>query len=564
MSSIFTRYSIRAKLIAGFGLVLIITAGLGLFTMQRMASMNSAAEEVRATYLPSLVVINELTNSVQRLRIKENRTILSTDPAERRAGEKEMTDLSAAFARQRKSFDALMDKGEETDRFRQIDALWSQYWPLHERMMAAAASNENDKATGILKSEMTKPFVDLTDLLDREIDYNRDTALKIADGGAELYRQTWNTAAVVVGLATLATLIIGFGLVRGISVPLGSMTAAMRALAGGNKAVEIPGVGRGDEIGSMAATVQVFKTNMIEADRLREETERLKVSAETERRTGMLRLADNFEAGIKGVVNSVASQATEMQSSAAAMTHTAEQATQQATAVAATVEEASANVQTVASSAEELSASVREIGQQVEHSSKIAGQAVIEADKTNTTVEGLAKTAQRIGDVVQLIETIAGQTNLLALNATIEAARAGDAGKGFAVVASEVKSLANQTAKATEEIRAQISEIQGATGQTVEAIRSIGATIRQMSEIATSIASAVEEQGAATREIATNVQQAAQGTSDIATNIEGVSHSASETGAAAAQVLSAAGELSKQSETLRRDVDEFLATVRAA
>jgi methyl-accepting chemotaxis protein len=207
---------------------------------------------------------------------------------------------------------------------------------------------------------------------------------------------------------------------------------------------------------------------------------------------------------------------------------------------------------------------VREIGQQVEHSSKISSQAVIEAAKTNTTVEGLAKTAQRIGDVVQLIETIAGQTNLLALNATIEAARAGDAGKGFAVVASEVKSLASQTAKATEEIRVQIGEIQGATGQTVEAIRSIGATIRQMSEIATTIASAVEEQGAATREIATNVHQAAQGTSDIATNIEGVSRAASDTGAAATQVLGAAGELSRQAETLRHDVDEFLATVRAA
>ena len=190
------------------------------------------------------------------------------------------------------------------------------------------------------------------------------------------------------------------------------MCVAMRALAGGDKTVEIPGVGRKDEIGQMADTVAVFKTNMIEADRLREETERLKVAAEAERKTGMLRLADTFEAGIKGVVNSVASQATEMQSSAQAMTHTAEQATQQATAVAASVEEASANVQTVASSAEELSASVREIGQQVEHSSKIASQAVVEADKTNTTVEGLAKTAQRIGDVVQLIETIAGQTNL--------------------------------------------------------------------------------------------------------------------------------------------------------
>ena len=351
---------------------------------------------------------------------------------------------------------------------------------------------------------------------------------------------------------------------HGISRPVVGMCAAMQALAGGDKTVAIPGVGRKDEIGRMADTVAVFRQNMIEAERLREETERHKAEAEAARKAGLLRLADGFESGIKGVVSTVASQATEMQSSAQAMTRTAEQAMTRATAVAAAVEQASGNVQTVAASAEELSASVLEIGRQVERSSVIAGQAVAEADSTNATVEGLNQAARRIGEVVQLIETIAGQTNLLALNATIEAARAGDAGKGFAVVASEVKSLASQTAKATEEIRAQIGEIQGATGQTVEAIRGIGATIRQMSEIAAAIASAVEQQGAATREIASNVQQAAQGTGDIAGNIGGVSQAASDTGAAAAQVLSVAGELSRQSETLRHDVDAFLATVRAA
>ncbi len=376
---------------------------------------------------------------------------------------------------------------------------------------------------------------------------------------------TIRTMWISIGVATVITVALALWIgLTCISRPVVRMCAAMRSLAGGDKSVEIPGVGRKDEIGQMAETVQVFKDGMIEADRLREANQRQKAEAETERKSGMVRLADNFEAGIKGVVNSVASQATEMQSAAQAMTHTAEQATQQATAVAASVEQASANVQTVATASEELSASVLEIGRQVEQSSKIASQAVTEADRTNTTVEGLNRTAQRIGEVVQLIETIAGQTNLLALNATIEAARAGDAGKGFAVVASEVKSLAAQTAKATEEIRAQISEIQGATGQTVEAIRTIGTTIRQMSEIATTIASAVEEQGAATREIASNVHQAAQGTGDIATNIEGVSRAAGDTGAAASQVLSSAGELARQSETLRRDVDEFLATVRAA
>ncbi len=374
-----------------------------------------------------------------------------------------------------------------------------------------------------------------------------------------------NMLVMVLGLAGLAAgVVLAWLIGRGISHPVVRMCEAMRALANGDRTVEIPGVGRKDEIGQMADTVAVFRDSMVEAERLREDNERHKAEAEAERKAGMIRLADTFEAGIKGVVNSVASQATEMQSAALAMTHTAETATQQATAVAASVEQASANVQTVATAAEELSVSVLEIGRQVEQSSNIADHAVVEADRTNTTVEGLSRTAQRIGEVVQLIETIAGQTNLLALNATIEAARAGDAGKGFAVVASEVKSLASQTAKATEEIRAQISEIQGATGQTVEAIRSIGTTIRQMSEIATTIASAVEEQGAATREIASNVHQAAQGTGDIASNIEGVSHAAGETGAAASQVLSSAGELARQSETLRRDVDDFLANVRAA
>ncbi len=432
---------------------------------------------------------------------------------------------------------------------------------------AASTTTADDNVRGSQRlSAQCRPLVD--ELFNSIKSTVTDMTVATQKASEELSLTTGNTIRTMwisIGVATAITvaLALWIGLTR-ISRPVVGMCTAMRALAGGDKTIEIPGVGRKDEIGQMAETVAVFKNGMIEADRLREETERQKADAEKERKTGMLRLADTFETGIKGVVNSVASQATEMQSSAQAMTHTAEQATHQATAVAASVEEASANVQTVASSAEELSASVREIGQQVEHSSKIASQAVIEADKTNMTVEGLAKTAQRIGDVVQLIETIAGQTNLLALNATIEAARAGDAGKGFAVVASEVKSLASQTAKATEEIRVQISEIQGATGQTVEAIRSIGTTIRQMSEIATTIASAVEEQGAATREIATNVHQAAQGTSDIATNIEGVSRAASDTGSAASQVLGAAGELSKQAETLRRDVDDFLATVRAA
>jgi methyl-accepting chemotaxis protein len=488
-------------------------------------------------------------------RFNVERRLGRHDEAAAKAAEQQFLDLAPVLAQ----LDTATKDSDLNATAKSLGALLERYQTASRR----AASLDADQLA-LVNGAMTQGGATLAEDAVKAKDSNvADQAL--TETAAQSVTGNGETLVMWLGLAGLAAgVVLAWLIGRGISRPVVAMCAAMRTLAGGDKTVEIPGVGRKDEIGQMADTVAVFKNNMIEADRLREETERQKAEAETARKTGMLRLADNFEAGIKGVVNSVASQATEMQSSAQAMTHTAEQATHQATAVAASVEEASANVQTVASSAEELSASVREIGQQVEHSSKISSQAVIEADKTNATVEGLAKTAQRIGDVVQLIETIAGQTNLLALNATIEAARAGDAGKGFAVVASEVKSLANQTAKATEEIRVQISEIQGATGQTVEAIRSIGATIRQMSEIATTIASAVEEQGAATREIATNVHQAAQGTSDIATNIEGVSRAATDTGSAATQVLGAAGELSKQAETLRRDVDEFLATVRAA
>ncbi|WP_158258628.1 methyl-accepting chemotaxis protein [Rhodopila globiformis] len=266
----------------------------------------------------------------------------------------------------------------------------------------------------------------------------------------------------------------------------------------------------------------------------------------------------------KSVAQTVSSRAAEMQAAAGSLTGTAQKATSRATAVAAAVEQASVNVQVVASSTEELSASVHEIARQMAQSSKIARQAVQRAERTNTIVEGMTKTAQGIGDVVRLIQTIANQTNLLALNATIEAARAGDAGKGFAVVASEVKSLASQTAKATSEIRNQIDDIQAVTGQATEAIREISGTIGEMNEIAMATASAVEEQGAATQEIASSVRQAAEGTNEIARNIEGVSQAANDTGAAATQLLGSADSLARQADSLQHDVDSFLVKVRSA
>jgi methyl-accepting chemotaxis protein len=351
---------------------------------------------------------------------------------------------------------------------------------------------------------------------------------------------------------------------RSIVAPVTGMTAAMTKLAGGDKTVEIPARDSKDEIGDMAKAVDVFKQNMIETERLRGEQEEMKRQAEIDKKVMLNKLADDFETGVRASLDTLASAATEMRATSQSMSGTAEETSAQATTVAAAAEQASANVQTVATATEELSSSVSEIGRQVTESTKIAGQAVEEAGRTNVTVQGLSAAAQKIGDVVKLISDIASQTNLLALNATIEAARAGDAGKGFAVVASEVKSLANQTAKATEEISAQVAAMQGATSGAVEAIQSIGGTIGSINEIATTIASAVEEQGAATQEIARNVQEAAQGTGQVSSNIVGVNQAAGETGAAASQVLASAEELGKQAETLRADVGSFLANIRSA
>jgi methyl-accepting chemotaxis protein len=350
---------------------------------------------------------------------------------------------------------------------------------------------------------------------------------------------------------------------RGIVRPVRAMTATMTKLAAGDANVTVP-TGRRDEIGDMARAVEVFKDNMVEASRLRGEQDEMKAKAEAEKKSFMNKLAGDFEHGVRASLDTLASAATEMRATSQSMSATAEETSAQATTVAAAAEQASANVQTVASATEELSSSVSEIGRQVSESTRIAGQAVGEATRTDATVQGLSAAARKIGDVVKLISDIASQTNLLALNATIEAARAGEAGKGFAVVASEVKSLANQTARATEEIAAQVAAMQGATSEAVEAIHRIGGTIGALNEIATTIAAAVEEQGAATQEIARNVHEAAQGTGQVSSNIVGVNQAAAETGAAASQVLLSAEELGRQAEMLRADVDSFLAHIRAA
>ncbi len=370
--------------------------------------------------------------------------------------------------------------------------------------------------------------------------------------------------SAVIGLliATSSAIMIG---VFGITRPLGSLVGVLQRMARGEVDAEIREATRGDEIGAVGQAVEGIKTMV--ARKAAEEAEvrrRADAAAAAERKRTMVELADGFERAVGGIVGLVSSSATELQATAQQMTATAQETASQSTTVAAAAEEASTNVNTVAAAAEELGSSVQEIGRQVTGSAHLAQAAVGEADQTAHLVQALSQNAARIGDMVGMISGIAGQTNLLALNATIEAARAGAAGRGFAVVATEVKALAEQTAKATEEIARQIGEVQGVTAQAVTAIGGITGRIREIDTVATSIAAAVEQQGAATQEIVRNVAQASAGTNEVTGNIAGVAQASEETGAAASQVLSAASELSRQSEHLGAEVSRFLATVRAA
>jgi methyl-accepting chemotaxis protein len=561
--SLLTHMSLRAKIIGAFSLITLATLALGIFSIWRLGEVQSHADTIRTRFLPAELAMANVIEYTSKVRIREGSAIQVTNPAARA---KELQTLDAAAAeveKNKQQFERYVD-AEERPIFDKWVSGWNQYLSLDREMRQRLFEGDDASAAAYFLGPMRLAFRDgFMNDLHRDMEFNAAAATAETKTGAEAYEQ----ARIWIIIAMLFTALISIGsclfYVKGVSAPIRSICNCMHRLAKHDLAIEIVGLGRHDEVGTMASAVQVFKENMIEEDKLRAQQEDENRHNE-ERARRMAELASEFDTKVGEVVQSVSAQAEQMQAAAQSMSSTAEETTKQASAVAAASEQGAANVQTVASATEQLASSISEIGRQVSHASQIAGNAVTEAGQANDMVQGLVSASAKIGEIVALINEIAEQTNLLALNATIEAARAGEAGKGFAVVAAEVKNLATQTGKATEEISGQITSVQGATQNAVSAIGSISKIIGEIDKISAAIAAAVEQQGAATQEIARNVEETAKGTREVSSNISGVTEAANGTGAAANQVLTSSRTLSQQAAVLKDVVQTFLRNVKEA
>ena len=560
------RFSLKTVLSGAIGLLALAAAGQGLVSVVTLSAIEGNATTLSQQALPAQNQAEAIGTAVRDARLRLYRlAVASPDAAALDRNQTALTDALGALAGLRQAFQERLTAPRDRETYERFTTAWNAYQNIQlqavELMIAGnqpgALALVLDPATGALNEAAVASLTETITAARAQTD-----ATVAETARAATRAKLIALAATVVGLAVAAAAML-FA-IFGIARPIERMTGAMGRLAEGDEAVPVPHTGRRDEIGAMAAAVQVFKDNLIRSRALERETALAREGAEMQRRRAVHAMAESFEAAVGGVLARVSDAAVGLRADAEAMSGTATHTAERAATVAGAAQEAAQHVGTVAAAAEQLGASVQEISRQVDGSADLARGAVIEAGQTAGLVQELSAAAGRIGDVVRLITDIAGQTNLLALNATIEAARAGAAGKGFAVVAAEVKQLATQTAKATGEIADQVGRIQGATGQTVGAIDGIAARIREIDGVATSIAAAVEEQGAATREIARNVAEAAAGTGAVTGTIDAVAQAADATGTAAGRMLASAASLSDQSAELRREIDTFLTTVRAA
>ena len=556
------RLSIRAKITAVVAFMLVAMSAMGALNIRQMYAINSSTVDIVSNWLPSVQTLGDVRAATITYRAIVRSHLLATNGAGKQAQEELLAKWSDILNKARKAYEPMITSAEERALYAEFSASWSDYIDGAKQVLMLSRKNEDNEARA-LHAKASLAGVRADETLQKDVLLNSKGADAAGMRAAESF-----VAAIKMVLASLGVaIIVGIGaailLVRDVSAGIRSIVAPMQALGAGDLTAQVPHQGEKTEIGIMATALQVFKDALI-AKKASDEAAALDADAKIQRGRRVDNITREFESLIGEVVGSLSSASTELEASASTLTSTAARAQDLTTMVAAASEEASTNVQSVASATEEMASSVNEIGRQVQESARMANEAVDQARKTNDRVSELSKAAARIGDVVELINTIAGQTNLLALNATIEAARAGEAGRGFAVVASEVKALAEQTAKATGEIGQQISGIQAATQESVGAIKEISGTIERLSEISSTIAAAVEEQGVATQEISRNVQQAAHGTQQVSSHIVDVQRGAGETGSASSQVLSSAQSLSSESNRLKLEVDRFLNTVRAA
>ncbi|WP_159009597.1 methyl-accepting chemotaxis protein [Bradyrhizobium sp. S69] len=562
----FAKLSIRSKIIALVSFLLVAIAGMGFLAVQEMRAMNANTVDIATNWMPSVKILGELRSGVITYRNVVREHMLAETLEEKQASEKTLAGVVDANQKLRQTYESVITSPEERALYNDWSKTWDDYKKGTEEVMALSrkeAGKTPHEAHELNTKTVNKIGLAADEILKKDIDLNDRGAIKATQDAADTFSSAFMMIVAILGAAVVIGAAVSFYVVRDISTGIDSIVKPMQALGKGELTAMVPHQGEKTEIGAMADTLQVFKEALI-AKNAADEAAAVDAEAKIERGRRVDNITQEFEAMIGEIVDTVSSASTELEASAGTLSATAERAQTLTTAVAAASEEASTNVQSVASATEEMASSVNEISRQVQESARMAGEAVDQARKTNDRVSELSKAAARIGDVVELINTIAGQTNLLALNATIEAARAGEAGRGFAVVASEVKALAEQTAKATGEIGQQITGIQAATQDSVGAIKEISGTIEKLSEISSTIAAAVEEQGAATQEISRNVQQAAQGTQQVSANITDVQRGASETGSASSQVLAAAQSLSTDSNRLKLEVGKFLSSVRAA
>ncbi len=559
----FMNFTVRSKVWLVFGSLLAILVVVAVLAFLQLSKIAGSASNIQANVLPSTQLLGKMMDEFDTYRILEAEHVLAVDPGAMDKIEADMDSAANAMKALRPEIEPLLKTDALNALYRDFASSWDDFLAAAKELNAASRKNDDDATVKAYRGHGGKAYGDVRKALMGLVDMSVANGNQAAQNSGDTAR---STEFVIVGAIGLALAICGIGtLLMSSSVlkPILALNGVMERLSNHDLTVTVDGADRQDEIGSMARAVVVFKDNALERERIAAEQAEERLVKE-QRANRLVELTRNFEDKVGQLVQSLSSAATEMQSTAQDMSGTAEKTNRQAMTVATAADQTSANVQTVSTATEELAASIKEIGRQVAQSSEMAGRAVEDAKRTDTTVQALATGAQKIGEVISLINDIASQTNLLALNATIEAARAGEHGKGFAIVASEVKSLANQTAKATEEISGQVTQIQVATKEAVTAIQGIGTMIGDINAIAAAIAAAVEQQGAATQEIARNVQQAAQGTQGVSANISGVNEAARDTDTAAQQVLQSAAELSRHSNDLSREVDTFLADVKVA